>query len=192
MVAAPDLPAEVLTLIFNLVSNRDIKNLRLTNKFFHATAKLRLSRVFLSANPLNIEVFRSIADDDTFRHNIIEIIWDDARLKDVSLDHDAGEDDGYDGESPALEDDDDDTGNESQSDHGYEPRGIPRWFAQACRRNIEELRRCDRDVSSSSKNERATQLIVQLPFQKSWKRYWALLRQQREVLNSDADAEAFR
>jgi hypothetical protein len=191
MVAVPDLPAEVLALIFVRVSNRDIKNLRLANKFFHATAKLRLSRVFLSANPLNIEVFRAIADDDTFSHGIVEIIWDDARLKDVSFDPDSVEEDWYDAESSPL-DEDDDTGNESQSDHGYEPRGIPRWFGQACRRNIEQMRYCDKDISSSGKNERATQLIFQLRFQKSWKQYRLLLRQQREVLSTDADAEAFR
>jgi hypothetical protein len=36
--------------------------------------------VFLSANPLNIEVFRAIADHDSFRRGVVEIIWDDTLL----------------------------------------------------------------------------------------------------------------
>lgn len=39
-----------------------------------------LSRVFLSANPLNIEVFHAVADHPKFRHQVTEIIWDEARF----------------------------------------------------------------------------------------------------------------
>ncbi|GAM43674.1 hypothetical protein TCE0_060r18676 [Talaromyces pinophilus] len=74
------LPAELVGLIVSFLPNRDIKNLRLTCPTLGQMAQLRLSRVFLSANPLNIEVFRAIADHEEFRHNIVEIIWDDARL----------------------------------------------------------------------------------------------------------------
>lgn len=42
--------------------------------------ELRLQRVFLSANLLNIKVFRAIADHEKFRHKITEIVWDDARF----------------------------------------------------------------------------------------------------------------
>lgn len=41
---------------------------------------LRLTRVFLSANSLNINVFRAVANHEEFRHSVTEIIWDDARL----------------------------------------------------------------------------------------------------------------
>jgi hypothetical protein len=36
--------------------------------------------VFLSAKPLDIEVFHAIADHPQFWHQIKEIIWDDARF----------------------------------------------------------------------------------------------------------------
>ncbi|OQE86103.1 hypothetical protein PENNAL_c0022G07032 [Penicillium nalgiovense] len=54
--------------------------MRLASKQFSNAVELRLQRVFLSANPLNIEVFRAVADHQKFRHQVTEIIWDDARL----------------------------------------------------------------------------------------------------------------
>lgn len=63
----------------SFLDNRSIKNLRLTCRHFSAI-KLRINRVFLSANPLNIRVLRSIADHDEYRQGIVELIYDDARL----------------------------------------------------------------------------------------------------------------
>ncbi len=51
----------------SLLPNRDIKSLRLVYRGLHSAIPLRLTRVFLSANPLNIEVFRAVADHDVFR-----------------------------------------------------------------------------------------------------------------------------
>ncbi|KAJ5142663.1 uncharacterized protein N7515_001450 [Penicillium bovifimosum] len=76
----PALPRELWGYIESHLSNADIKSLRLACKQFNNAVFLRLNRVFLSANPLNIEVFRNIASHDTFRHQINEIIWDEARL----------------------------------------------------------------------------------------------------------------
>lgn len=67
-------------MVESYLPNRDIKNLRLVSRDFLNTFRLRLDRVFLSANTLNIEVFRSIADHETFRHHVVEIIWDDSLL----------------------------------------------------------------------------------------------------------------
>ncbi|KAK4038019.1 hypothetical protein C8A01DRAFT_48313 [Parachaetomium inaequale] len=75
------LPTELLVSISSSLPNRDIKSLRLTCRRLFSTASLRLTRVFLSANPRNIDVFRSITDHETFRQQIVEIIWDDARLE---------------------------------------------------------------------------------------------------------------
>lgn len=75
-----DLPVELWCAISLYLPNRDIKTLRLVSKQFCDSVELRLQRVFLSANPLNIKVFRAIADHEKFRHNITEIIWDDARF----------------------------------------------------------------------------------------------------------------
>jgi hypothetical protein len=74
------LPVELLGLIPAFVANRDIKNLRRTCRLFYFVARLRLSRVYLSANPRNIEVFRAIADHEAFRQQVVEIVWDDTRL----------------------------------------------------------------------------------------------------------------
>lgn len=78
--SVPALPFELWDAISSHLPNRDIKSMRLVCKQFHNAARLRLHRVFLSANPLNIEVFRAIADHDTFRHRVKEIVWDDARF----------------------------------------------------------------------------------------------------------------
>ncbi|TGJ86687.1 hypothetical protein E0Z10_g2121 [Xylaria hypoxylon] len=78
------LPAELLISIISYLANRDIKNLRLTNAFF--------------------PVFLAIADDETFRKGITEIVWDDALLTlnpDVDSDWDI---ESYDEEDTGLSD----------------------------------------------------------------------------------------
>ncbi|ATY61070.1 Cyclin-like F-box [Cordyceps militaris] len=86
------LPRELLHAITSHLTNSDIKHLRAASKAFQTTVLLRLDRVFLSANPLNIRVFRAIADHEDFRHRVKEIVWDDARLTDTdySIDTDYG------------------------------------------------------------------------------------------------------
>ncbi|KAJ5635068.1 uncharacterized protein N7484_008381 [Penicillium longicatenatum] len=69
----PDLPLELWREISSYLPNRDIKSMRLASKQFPVGP--RLGRVFLSPNPLNIKVFRAIADHDVFRHGVTEIIW---------------------------------------------------------------------------------------------------------------------
>lgn len=76
----PTLLFELWGCIASYLSSSDIKNLRLSCVQFKNAPILRIDRVFLSANPLNVEVFRCIADHDKFRHSVTEIIWDDARL----------------------------------------------------------------------------------------------------------------
>ncbi|KAL3484068.1 hypothetical protein BJX62DRAFT_244308 [Aspergillus germanicus] len=73
------LPAELLRLIVGYLPNKDIKALRLTCRTLCNAAQLRLDRVFLSANPLNIAVFRAVADSDTYRHaeEIEDPQWED-------------------------------------------------------------------------------------------------------------------
>lgn len=56
------LPPEVLAIVSVDLSKQDLKNLRLTSKTLGAKVSLRLDRVFISANPRNVEVFRTIAD----------------------------------------------------------------------------------------------------------------------------------
>lgn len=75
------LPEELRAIIVSQLSGTDIKNLRLASKATSQVVPLRLERVFVSANLRNIEVFRAVADHETFRWGVKEIIWDDARLE---------------------------------------------------------------------------------------------------------------
>lgn len=76
----PYLPADLIDLVSFYLPNRDIKSLRLTCRQLGTTIRIRTHRVFICPNPMNLRVFRAIADDHTFRKGVTEIIWDDARL----------------------------------------------------------------------------------------------------------------
>ncbi|KAK4861315.1 hypothetical protein LT330_004231 [Penicillium expansum] len=73
-------PPEMISSILSFLPNKDVKSLRLTCKALGEISPFSSSRVFLSANSLNIQVFRAVADHPKFRHEIREIIWDDARF----------------------------------------------------------------------------------------------------------------
>ena len=140
------LPAELLTLVISHLPNRDVKSLRLTCRLFHAVAKLRLNRVFLSANPRDVEVFLAIADHDTFRKAITEIIWDDAVIRDTRTDRDEEH-------HPA---------DEYDEEEEEEVPGVPLWFSRACDDNNFELRaRYDDDPLDHPERAIAAQLPVQ-------------------------------
>jgi hypothetical protein len=72
----PYLPFELWSCIAGYLTNADVKSLRLTCAQFNNAVPLRIDRVFLSANPLNIEVFRKIASHKKFRHSVNEVIRD--------------------------------------------------------------------------------------------------------------------
>ncbi|KAM0210460.1 hypothetical protein ACHAPA_002043 [Fusarium lateritium] len=61
------LPTELVGAICGLLSNSDIKSLRLTCRYLRDKSRLRFDRVFISANPRNIEVLLAIANHDVFR-----------------------------------------------------------------------------------------------------------------------------
>ena len=167
------LPAEILALVVSHLSNNDVKSLRLTCKRVHAKTKLRLDRVFLSANPRDVQVFRAVADDDTFRHGIVEIIWDDAVIQDTAREHDGTEYNVY----------------EADEDEEEEYPGVPPWFSRACEKNNFELRsRYIDDVLD--RPERA--LSAQLPVHESWERFQEWRAEQRRVITTGADVAAFR
>lgn len=188
------LPPELNGIIASMLPQSDIKNLRQTCLLFSVQIQLRLSRVFLSANPLNVSVFRAIANHEKFRKSITEIIWDDARL-DVTR-HWAPPQD-IDSEwdmefipSPAEESGSDDG---ESYDRLIFSKTAPKWFAQACRDNVDMVRkRKDLDVETTEHIERATQVAQRLPIWESWTIYQELLEQQQDVISTDADVEAFR
>ncbi|QKX60993.1 uncharacterized protein TRUGW13939_08139 [Talaromyces rugulosus] len=97
------LPLELLTYIFDILPNRDLKSARLTCRGLGNAIRLRIDRVFISANPRNVEVARAIADDENYRRGVVEVIWDDSLLQDDgndsadSSDDSDSQDDGNDG-----------------------------------------------------------------------------------------------
>ncbi|PNP37987.1 hypothetical protein TGAMA5MH_10086 [Trichoderma gamsii] len=172
------LPPEIIEDILSNLDNRAIKSLRLTCRWFSAIAALRINRVFLSANPLNIQVFRAIADHDVFRHRIVEIIYDDARLwRDAT--------DAPEARAP------------SDPSYGTYYRDYPsdmEWFESERDENIKELRRRqnDDDPRRPEHVAMARRVHAELSLKESWAYYQDLLRQQEEVIASGADADALR
>ncbi|KAI8232596.1 hypothetical protein K4K54_011730 [Colletotrichum sp. SAR 10_86] len=90
------LPIELSGAIFAHLSYSDLKKLRLASRRFSkvVTPYLSFKRVFISASNHNIQVFRNIANHETFRHDVREIVWDDARFM-VSLEEESGYHSGY-------------------------------------------------------------------------------------------------
>ncbi|GKU07242.1 hypothetical protein FLAG1_10008 [Fusarium langsethiae] len=74
------LPAELQNAIYDFLDVVSIKNLRTTCRVLAKAVPLHFNRVFISANSLNIQVFKAIANHETFRHQVTKIIWDDASL----------------------------------------------------------------------------------------------------------------
>ncbi|KAL4900879.1 hypothetical protein BDW74DRAFT_182462 [Aspergillus multicolor] len=123
-----DLPLEMILMFDIYLPNGSKKALRQTCKALCRTVRLRIDRTFLSANPLNITVFRAIADSETYRHSIKEIVWDGARLISAPL-----------GEFHIADE---------REDLWIDPTtGCPEWFVTACRANRENL---DMRISSLS------------------------------------------
>lgn len=177
------LPPEIVKTIVDQVPNSTIKNLRLTCRFYSETAALRLNRVFISANPRNVEVFTAIANHEAFRSQITEIIWDDALLyaRPVRDEVEAyyASDDEYEDEVSE---------NEERDANGIDWRGnVPGWFRKACRENIYNLKASrGRDLDRPSLIARAQQVAEQMPMEEAWTYYQELLQQQRDVQDSKA------
>ncbi|PYI09469.1 hypothetical protein BO78DRAFT_405010 [Aspergillus sclerotiicarbonarius CBS 121057] len=174
------LPIELLLMITFDLPNKDIKSLRLTSRFLGNILRLCLERVFLSANPLNIRVFRAIADHDTLRQGVNEIIWDDALLVETPSE-----------EylklweiRPPL----------TLRMFEKDPEGDwPVWFATLCQRNLRELcYRKDIDTDRPHHIARALQVVAAQGWPGAfWTYYQTLLKQQNTVLESDADMHPF-
>ncbi|KAH7310688.1 hypothetical protein B0I35DRAFT_439538 [Stachybotrys elegans] len=165
------LPYEVVAEVTAHLSNRDIKNLRLACRFFAASASLRLTRAFLSPNPLNIEVFLGIAAHEDFNKRITEIVVDDALLPVAGTIMDVNE------VAFCLE-----TGpNATGCENAYPPN----WFHIVCHANIEQLL----DVNGIDRGERWR--VEQLPWREAWKVYVKLVEEQTEAIESGAFARAF-
>ncbi|CAJ0548529.1 Ff.00g021420.m01.CDS01 [Fusarium sp. VM40] len=159
----PQLPNELLEAVFALLDSNDVKNLRATCSAMAEVIPLSFDRVFISANSLNLKVFRAIADDETIRHQVTEIVWDDARLStgpELEEERMEYEEDGVD------------------PDDAVTDNGCPLWF----------------EKGRSDYGNPGTFILPDylMGIKESWAYYEPLLEDQRQVLASDADIEAFK
>ncbi|KAJ3499238.1 hypothetical protein NLG97_g490 [Lecanicillium saksenae] len=168
----PGLPPEIVKAVLGFLPNSDIKTLRLASSTYASLAPLRLSRVFLSANSLNISVFRAVADHETFRQGVTEIIWDDARL--IS------------GTSRG-------NGTFHHQVHDLSIKNdCPDWFRRARNRNKREYNeRTGQEVAHPRLVARRAQFTSSFSIDDSWAYYKGLLQDQAQVLASNADLDAF-
>ncbi|KAL6791915.1 hypothetical protein J3E68DRAFT_409686 [Trichoderma sp. SZMC 28012] len=183
-----ELPRELLGNIVSRLENSDLKNLRLSCKLLASTSALRINRVFLSANPLNVRVFRAIADHEEYRHGITEIVYDDARLPRSAFEAQATR-------RPEMlitgpppdpltpwEAEFQSTAQEADEE----------WFQSARKANLWEIGA----HKSHTKGQwdsltRGKQAESEMSYPASWAYYQNLVRQQDEVIASGADKEAF-
>lgn len=167
------LPVELLTAILALLTNRDVKNLRLTCKAVQDVVPLRFHRVFLSTHSRDIEVFKAVAQHDVLRHQITEIIYDDARITDPTQFEDDFEDPWlYEDDSPA-------------------PEGVPGWYNHSYKKIVETMENWrPREFQGPDHLATAAQLRDRLDVKLSWEQYQKIQRDQQQTVRTDEDTEA--
>lgn len=163
------LPPELRLLVLSFLPNADLKSLRLVSSAHVAVVKLRFDRVFLSANSTNIRVFREIANHELLRHDVVEIVWDDARFPPNSR-----------------------LGWRQRDLSSSEGQTVPRWFERAHIKNMIDFNsRIIYDVAFPRHVRRRAQFTSSFTLEDSWAYYKGLLDDQSRVVASDTDFEAF-
>lgn len=150
--------------------------------------------MFLSANPRNIKVFRAITDHDIIRTQIIEIIWDDGRLKDRPNRRRSGHplSPHYDPEFDEFTEIGDFETIDDKEEEDKEEARYPTWFAKAYQRNLNFIQ--NHEANDTDRPDQAVLAEFNTPtsLARSWEYYYQLLQQQKEVLVLGADVKAFK
>ncbi|KAH6876370.1 hypothetical protein B0T10DRAFT_497901 [Thelonectria olida] len=167
------LPLEIITAICSHLPNLHLKQLRLSCRALSVAVSLRFDRVFLSAHRRDIDVFLAVANHRTWRSQVTEIVYDDALLAPNGT---LFEDDDMDVRDWLLHLEPEDT--------NWEVGGIPRWFSFIHAQN--ELHEQARAKPTHTQQHQTLQVG------ECWEYYKMLLRQQRDVLRSDAIVRALR
>ncbi|KAJ4122791.1 hypothetical protein NW768_010236 [Fusarium equiseti] len=157
------LPKELRDSIYLHLDNGDVKSLRATCSAMNRDVPLRPTRVFLSANSLNIKVFRAVADHERLRHSVAEIVWDDARLNTI----------------PDLEDD----------RFPNQQPGCSSWFCSSPFRPPWFKRP---SVNTWYRDHHLKPAFGPFSWQSPCACYKALIRDQEQIIAFNVDAEAFR
>ncbi|QPC77061.1 hypothetical protein HYE68_007813 [Fusarium pseudograminearum] len=178
------LPDELFHSILDRLPNRDLKSLRLTCRCLSSQVILRLDRVFISANPLNVKVFLDVASHEVFRQQVKEIIWDDATLLPVPTQDDYDYHDtefGYTSDEDVI----------NKNRMTYPSKGkISSWFMQQCKGEIFSAK--SRLKEKGRDNEQQRRVDNLMPSREALSYYNSLVQQQDNVIESGADEQAFR
>ncbi|EXK79844.1 hypothetical protein FOQG_15596 [Fusarium oxysporum f. sp. raphani 54005] len=159
------LPKEIHDAIYNYLESDDVKNLRVTCSAMAKLIPLSFDRVFISANSFNLKVFHAIADHNTLRHQVSEIVWDDARLR----------------SGPELEEERENY--QHNGDRAVTENGCPLWFKMGTHYHYQDREDFPSDYGFPDDL---------LSLDESWAYYKTLLEDQRQVIASNADIEAFK
>lgn len=162
------LPFEVLEMITSNLENGDLKNLRLTSTLGFAI-RLHIKRVYLSANPLNIKVLKAIADNDLYRNDVRELIWDESYLRNANE---------LVSPNPKKR--------QSKLSKGFDPvRRCPKWYVRDSHSHL-------KSSYDRGENPFLPKLGKQeMSWEESYRYYYDLAKQQRAVISSNADVKAF-
>ncbi|KAJ4317495.1 hypothetical protein N0V84_007322 [Fusarium piperis] len=173
------LPLELIEQIVLGLPNSDIKSLRLTCTHLHRSSQLRLSRIFLSPNPLDVSVFRAVADHDELRKKVVEIIYDDARLDHPYEPPNAGYFNEYYDEY-------------FDEDYG-DAHGVPLWFRRIYHENYNAIESYGReDVKRSHHLEVQERFNAPLSPAESYGQYQKLAQEQEQTIATNSDADALK
>jgi hypothetical protein len=190
-------PREILDDIVSYLRNKDKKSLRQASSFFAETVKIRISRVFLSANPQNIDVIEAIANHETRRHHVEQLIWDDSLLAApdnlwemrVSSEYNGSMGIPYRGPTRGLIRDRRSLLRQSLGmlDEFHE------LYAEACAVNICDIRaRRGNDCDTPAHLEREERLKNEMPISQSIRYYKELCDEQEDIISAGEDIRAFR
>ncbi|KAF5677835.1 hypothetical protein FDENT_9132 [Fusarium denticulatum] len=161
------LPAEVLNQVFHQLPNIDLKTLRQTCTYITDSTHLRLNRLFLSPNLCDIEVFKAVANHETFRLQVTEIIYDDARF-----------DAAHEMEWTSWYNEEKDIG---------EVTGVPEWYRHVYRENREDIRRY-----SPHHTQAKEALEHLLSPAEAFKHFKSLWQEQQETIATNRDSDALK
>ncbi len=192
------LPPEIISSISNYLVNKDIKALRLVGSSLNASVTLRFPRVFLSLHARDIEVFRAVADHP-FRHQVTEIIYDDAQLRRLFP---LGRDAQKQRRNSPLYNEGDELEYSGMNDLNPipHPEGrlptcpVEEWYREKLEETADDTRR--RHSEENPEQPRAIERARKTAAQPGWKVsldvYQRLYKEQRHAAETNADLEAFR
>lgn len=169
------LPAELREDILAKLCWADISNLRLTCSAFSKIFLPKGNRVFLSANPFDIQVLRAVADNEVLRHGIRELIWDDSHFQ---------QPDSYlGGQIPWTSE---------HTKRSYRGK-VPVWYMQEWEKVwIEYVNREGAYHAEERQQKMMKNFRDAMSMKESWNLFLEIWQAQEEVIAANQDVDAFR